>query len=181
MRRIIIAFLLCIFCTACSKEDLSTAIDFRAGLVQKGCHFEADIEADFGQTVQNFTLRCTAREDELQFEVLAPKSLSGITASVTESGGKITYDGMAMDFGLLANGNVIPAAAPAIIFDCWKNAYISSVGQEDSLYTATYEKDHDEKKLVVQTWFEKGLPICAEICYNQERVIKITIRDFSWA
>ena len=174
----IIAIVLCIFCTACSKEEISPAVDFRAELVQKDCHFIADIEADFGQTVQNFTLQCKTQEEELRFEVLEPESLSGITATVSDSGGTVTYDGMAMDFGLLANGNVIPAAAPAIIADCWKGAYISAVGREDDFYTVTYERDHDEKKLAVQTWFEKGLPISAEICYNQERVIKITIREF---
>lgn len=180
MRRIVIAILLCIFCTACSKEDISPAIDFRAELVQKGCSFTADVEADFGLTVQNFTLQCQTQEETLRFEVLAPESLSGITATVSNGGGTVTYDGMAMDFGLLANGNVIPAAAPAIIADCWKNAYISAVGADGEYYTATYERDHDQKKLVVQTWFEKGLPISAEICYNQMRVIKITFRDFSW-
>jgi len=173
-------FLPCIFLTACSKEDFSPAIDFRAELVQKGCSFTADVEADFGLTVQSFTLQCRTQEESMHFEVLAPESLSGITATVSADGGTVTYDGMAMDFGLLANGNVIPAAAPAIIADCWKNAYISAVGTDGEYYTVTYERDHEQKKLVVQTWFEKGLPISAEICYNQMRVIKITFRDFSW-
>jgi len=183
LRRIIIAFLLCLLCTACASEEevLSPAIDFRAEVVQNGgCSFVAQVEADFGQTVQMFTLQCQTNEnDELRFSVLAPETLAGISATVTEGGGTITYDGMAMDFGLLANGNVIPAAAPAIVSSCWTNAYIASAGNENSLYRATYEKNYDEKKLIVETWFEKGLPISAEICYNNERVIKITISDFS--
>ncbi len=161
---------------------LSPAIKFRTDLVQAGgCSFTALITADFGDTVQEFTLECmTDDSDRLHLTVIAPETLAGISATVSEAGGKITYDGMAMDFGLLANGNVIPAAAPAIVNACWTGAYIACGGDEDGLYRVTYEKDYDEKKLIVDTWFEKNLPICAEICYNDERIIKITISDFSF-
>lgn len=176
--------LLCFLLAGCAGEErsLSPAIQFRKELVQAGgCSFSADITADFGDTVQMFSMDCITDEtDALHLTVQEPKTLAGITATVSEYGGKLTYDGMAMDFGLLANGNVIPAAAPAIVTACWTGEYISFAGDDGDYYRATYEKNFDDKKLIVETWYEKGVPICAEICYNNERVIKITIRDFSF-
>ena len=111
----------------------------------------------------------------LRDEVLAR---TGITATVAADTGKLTYDGMALDFGLLANGNVVPAAAPAIAADCWLRQYISSAGYEDERYRVTYERDFDEKCLFVDTWFENAVPICAEVCYNGQRILKIQITEF---
>lgn len=184
MRRVFCFFLLCFLCTACASEEelLSPAIEFRTELVQAGgCSFTADVTADFTDSIQAFSLDCTSDDaDRVYMTVTAPETLAGITATATQDGGQITYDGMAMDFGLLANGNVIPAAAPAIIHTCWTGEYISSAGQEGELYRVTFEKDFDEKKLIVDTWFEKSIPICAEICYNGERIIKIAISNFSF-
>ena len=41
------------------------------------------------------------------------------------------------------------------------------------------EKDFDEKMLKVDTWFENGIPICAEVCYNNQRILNLTISDFT--
>lgn len=128
--------------------------------------------------MQNFSLQCTAdAEGTTRFTVLAPETLEGITATVTQQGGQITYDGMAMDFGLLANGNVSPAAAPALAANCWLSAYIVSAATGE----AVYQQDFDEKALTVTTWFENNIPIFAEVCYNQQRVLDMTLSDFAFA
>lgn len=184
MRRVIAVLAMCLFCVACAAEDkyISPALEFRTALIQaKGCSFVAEVTADFGKTVQIFTMDCESdAQDAFYLTVLEPETLKGITATVKESGGQITYDGLAMDFGLLANGNVIPAAAPAIVAACWTDEYISAAGEQGEEYRVTYEKNFDENRLIVDTWFKKGVPICAEICYNNQRIIKITIRDFSF-
>ena len=41
------------------------------------------------------------------------------------------------------------------------------------------QKDFDEKRLVTDTWFENGVPICAEVCYNGQRILKILISSFT--
>lgn len=175
--------LLC-FLTGCAGEQstLSEAIQFRADLVQAGgCSFTAEITADYGDTVQTFTLACDADgEGTTLLTLLAPETIAGITATVTDGGGTITYDGMALDFGLLANGNVIPAAGPALVATCWCKEYISSAGEEEGLYRVSYQKNFDEKALLIDTYFEKGIPICAEVCYNGYRVLKLTISDFAF-
>ena len=79
---------------------------------------------------------------------------------------------------LLANGEVTPAAAPALTALCWSAEYISAAGYEDELYRVTYEKGFDEKTLLVDTWFKNEVPIYAEVCYNEQRILRLTITDF---
>jgi hypothetical protein len=70
---------------------------------------------------------------------IAPETLAGITAAVDETGGTVTYDGLMMDFGLLANGRLAPAAGPAVVAYCWSSAYLAAGGEEDGRFRATYE------------------------------------------
>lgn len=184
MRRVLLVVFLCLLCVGCADEKraLSSAIAFRTELINaKGCSFNARITADFEDRVELFMLQCTAdSEGKFSFCVLEPETLKDICATVSEDGGTLTYDGMAMDFGLLADGNVIPAAAPALVFAAWRSDYISSGGTEENYYRATYERDFDSKKLIVDTWFEKRLPISAQICYNDHCIIQMEITDFSF-
>lgn len=160
---------------------LSPAIKFRAALVQAGgCAFHAEVTAESGETVDLFAMDCQADSDgTTRWVMTAPETIAGVTATVTDGGGTITYDGMAVEFGLLANGNVIPAAAPTLAATCWTGEYIAAAGDEDGRYRVTYEKNFDEKRLVLDTWFENGVPICTEVCYNHQRILKLTISEFS--
>ena len=173
---------ICLLLTGCGSAEnaLSSAIEFRTELVQAGgCSFEAQVTADFGDTLQEFTLDCDADEKgNTAFTVKKPETLEGITGCAAEDGGKITYDGMAMDFGLLADGRVTPAAAPAILASCWAKEYIASAGMEEECCRVTYEKGF-EKKLIVDTWFQNQVPIYGEVCYNGTEILKIEIADFS--
>ena len=183
MRRILALLILTALClSGCGGTEnlLAPAIEFRAALVQAGgCSFTARVTADDGEATEEFTLRCEAEETgAVRFEVAEPQTLAGITALVSADGGTITYDGMAMDFGLLANGNVIPAAAPALVLCCWRQEYLAAAGADETGYRATYEKDFDEKRLVVDTWFENGIPFYAEVCYNNQRILKLELSDF---
>lgn len=160
---------------------LEPAIEFRAALLQAGgCTFHAKIEADFGDRVELFAVDCDCSTDgTARLTITEPETLAGITAAVTERGGKITYDGMSVDFGLLANGNVIPAAAPVLTALSWYGEYISAAGWEDEVYRVTYEKDYDEKRLQIDTYFKNDLPFSSEVCYNNQRILKLDISDYS--
>ncbi len=182
MRRVFALVLLCLLLTGCGKEENVTneAVKFRADLVQAGgCSYQVKISADFGDSVEEFTLSCRSMADgTTDFTILAPETLEGITARVTDAGGKITYEGMGVDFGLLANDTLAPAAAPALLVACWSSEYIASAGFEGESYRASYEKGFDEKTLKVDTWFENNLPIYAEVCYNNSRILRLELSEF---
>ncbi len=176
--------MICALLCGCASETsvLEPAIEFRSALLQAGgCSFRAKIEADFGDRVEIFTVDCDYGADgTARLTIVEPETIAGITAAVTDGGGKITYDGMSVEFGLLANGSVIPAAAPALTAFCWSGEYIAAAGTEEDVYRVTYEKDYGEKRLQIDTYFKNDLPFFAEVCYNDQRILKLDISDYSF-
>lgn len=184
MRRCLAVLLLlcCLVGCAAGESTLAPAIAFRAALVQAGgCRFTAAITVDYGQRVQCFTLACDADgEGTTGITLLEPETVAGVTATVTDGGGRITYDGMALDFGLLANGDLIPAAVPCMLATCWMREYICDAGEHGTGCQVRYRKKIGEKELLLDTFFENGIPFLAEVCYNDSGILKIEISDFAF-
>ena len=188
MRRTLAAVLMTALCllTACgSKEtdELQAAMDFRAALLQaEGCPFTAAVTADYGDRSYEFTLDCVCRTDgTATVTVCAPQTIAGISASVQQAGAQLEFDGMALDFGTMADGTVSPVSAPIRLCQCWAQEYISAAGMEEENLRVTYEQGYDSETLTADTWFspENGVPIFAQICYNDQIILKMTLTDFS--
>lgn len=188
MRRRLAAVLTILLCllTACGSkesEELQAPMDFRTQLLQAGaCTFSASVTADYGDSVQVFDLHCDCKTDgTANLGITAPETICGITAQVAEGGGRLTFDGAAVSFGTLADGNIAPICAPSVLVAAWADAYICTAGAEGITRRITYEHGYDEERLLIDCWFdEKNIPICAEICYNNVTVLKIKIADFSF-
>lgn len=181
----VLMILLCLLSACGSKETdgLQAPMDFRAALLQAGtCTFQAQITADCGETVYEFKVDCTCSADgTASITVLEPQSIAGITARISENGNELVYDGMAVAFDALAGGNAAPVCAPSLAVDAWTNAYIRAAGKEGECLRVTYERGYDEEQLIIDCWFdEKNVPICAEICYNNQTVLKMEIETFSF-
>lgn len=183
MRKILSLFLtLCALLSACAagKSPIQPAVDFRSALVSAGgCTFTAEVRADFGDYVHDFTLEVAVRKDaSTRVRVVAPESIEGICATVTDAGGTVDFDGLALSFGLLAAERLSPIAVPAFAAACWMNAYIVSGGTQEGVDCATYRKNLGENEILVDTFLKKGVPICAEVCYNGKRIAQMVISDF---
>lgn len=183
MRRWMAVFALLLPLWGCSAQEnqLEEALHFRASLTQAGgCSFVGTITADFGDSVEQFTVSCRVSSDATtELTLLEPETLEGVTATVSADGGTVAYDGLMVEFGLLAQGNLIPAAAPAVVAGCWSSAYISSAAHDADGYRVTYERDYEEKRLTVDTFFKNGLPYYAEVCYNQACVLQLEISNYT--
>ncbi len=160
---------------------LSQAITFRGQILSAGgCSFCAEITADYGQEVHTFKLACDSDADgKVTFRVMEPDSIAEITGHMEGEEGAVTYDGLQLAFPLFVYDRVSPVAAPAIVVNCWLKAFILSAGASDGEYRVTYEKKIDEKVLLIDTYFEKNIPISADVCYNGSRIISLKISEFS--
>lgn len=181
----VLMILLCLLSACGSKEtaSLQTPMDFRAQLLEAGaCTFRAEITADYGDAVYQFTVDCECATDgTATVTVLEPQSIAGITARITAGGDELGFDTMAVAFEPLAGGKAAPVCAPSLTVDAWTNAYIRAAGQEGECLRVTYERGYDAEQLTVDCWFnEKNVPICAEICYNNQTVLKLDISQFSF-
>ncbi len=181
----VLTILLCLLSACGSKEtaSLQAPMDFRTQLLEAGaCTFQAEITADYGDSIYVFTVDCECLTDgTATVTVSEPQSIAGITAKITAGGDELVFDDMAVAFEPLANGNAAPVCAPSIAVDAWTNAYIRAAGQEGEWLRVTYERGYDAEQLIVDCWYdEKNIPICAEICYNDQTVLKLDISQFSF-
>lgn len=189
MRRCLIAILLAtiLLFSACAKDgqnsELQPAIDFRAKLLNAGgASFTAEVTADYGEEVYTFTLACRYQTDgKTEITVTAPDTLSGIRAQIENDTGRLTFFDTELTFGTLADGNITPLSAPAVLGRVWQSAYIAASGKEDKNLRVSYEDGNDTDQLLADTWFsQKGIPIYAELCYNEICVLRLNISDFSF-
>ena len=182
MRRWCLIFLLTLgLLTGCSgREDhLQPALDFRASLLQSGgCSFSCDVVADQGERCYQFSLDCGYRNGVGSLTLTAPKTVAGISAQVSDRSKGLEFEGVSLELGQLANGSVAPLSVPWLLGSAWESDFLESAGNDGAYYLATYLKDYEDEELTIQTWFEKQIPVFAEISYDGRRVLAITIRDF---
>lgn len=179
---IVLCLLLLCGCSGKQGEStLQSAIDFRAALLNaSSCSFSAQVTADYGDRVYEFSMDCVCTGGVTDITVTQPETISGITAQIANDTGAVTFDGTSLDFGTLANGNIVPLAVPAVVADSWTSAYIASAGVEEDAYRVRYERGYEDGQLLVDTWFslEKNIPIYAEVCYNDNCILQMKLSDF---
>ena len=184
LRRILSLCVVLVLLTGCKGEEslLAHGVSFRGSLVAAGgCSFRAHITADYGPEIQNFTLDCQSDGNGIvHFSVVDPETIAGITGTMEGEEGTITYDGLQLAFPLLVYDRISPVAAPAFVVHCWLKEFILSAGIHGEQYRVTYEKKIQDKVLLIDTYFEKDIPISAELCYNGYRILNIQITDFSF-
>ena len=184
MRRILVVpmMLACLLCTCCGRENsqMRDALKFREKQLGAGsCSFTAEIEADFGEKLHAFTLDCRYEDGAAQLTVTAPETLAGICAAVTDDSANLEFEGLALDYGTLANGNVAPLAAPWIWASAWERDYILSCGKDGEYLRVTILKGYNEEELTIDTWLKGEIPVFAEISHDGRRVLSMTLQDFT--
>lgn len=176
---------ICFLLSACggqtSDRNLQKALDFRTALMASaGCTFEAQVLADYGERVYDFTLQCEYVPDhEAKLTVISPDIISGICAVINSDGTNVEFDGASLDFGQMANGYVAPMKVPFLLGRAWCSEYIHSVGQDGDYLLVSYMMGYGDREIVAETWFaDDGTPIRCDISYAGTRCITVSISDF---
>lgn len=144
-----------------------------------GCGFVAQITADYGTEVDDFRMEVNSDADgNVAFEVIEPEPISGITGTVTRSGGALTFDDKILGFPMLAEGRLAPISAPWVLLKALRSGYISSVGKEGEQWRLTVLDSYEEDALVIDVWFENDWrPIHSEILFKGEKILTMALSD----
>lgn len=165
--------------TGCASKD-DEALSLREKLLNASlCSFQAEITADYGDTLCEFTLYCQSDDKgDLAFTVAAPESIQGITGNVSAGKGKLTFDGTGLSFPLLADGQLSPVSAPWVMLRAMRSGYLTSSGKEGPLTRLTIDDSFQEDPLQADIWLENGIPIRAELCFRGTKILSIQVREF---
>lgn len=176
----IICVLLCL--TGCAGEDsMDRALALRSRFQQSGgCTFQAEITADYGQTLHTFVLDCIADPmGSVGFTVVSPESISGITGEISVEGGKLTFDDKVLAFQTLAQGQINPVSAPWVIMRCLSAGYLTAAGEEEELLRLSINDSYEQDALHTDIWLDKNdLPVYGEILWEGRRILSVKVENF---
>lgn len=181
-KKLVFCVMICTVLSACAAKSAPTqsGLDLRTSLLEAGgCSFQAVIGADLGDRVYRFTVNCRyTAGGQTELTVLQPEELSGISATVAQDGVSVTFDSAELDFGPMANELVSPITACQVLGRCWTGGYLESGGTDGALERITCLDGYEEQELKVDTWLENGLPVYAEITFDNTRCLTLQLSDF---
>ena len=183
MKRTALVLILLLFLTGCASagKEIERGMALRSRLLSaEGCSFDAAVTADYGDKVYAFSLFCEGdSKGNLSFSVTEPESIAGITGSITDEGGKLTFDETALQFDLMADEHLSPVSAPWILLKTLRSGYLTSACMEESLLRLTIDDSYDEDALQLDIWLDAGdLPLRAEILFDERRILSIDVTNF---
>lgn len=183
MKRIILLLVPILLMTGCGADRLQEqALNLRSRcLGAQECSFRVEITADYIDTVEEFTLECTAdSEGVVSFTVVEPEEIQGITGSVSGEEGALTFDDQVLAFPLMADEHLSPVSGPWILMKALRSGYIQSYVEEDGLLHLTMNDSYADDALTVDVWVQDGIPVAAEISWLGKRAVSMEIEELTF-
>ena len=182
MKRVISILIFILFLTGCgdNSSDLNQILSLRQDIVSaKGCSFSVEIIADYQTNCYVFRMDCASDDSgNLNFTVTAPDTISGITGSISQEGGKLTFDDRYLVFAPLADGQITPVSAPWLFLKALRTGYISGCTDEESM-TVMFQDTYQNDPLDISVTFTADKhPQNVEIFWQGRRVVTMTVENF---
>lgn len=166
---------------ASNNKPLEQGMEFRSRLLSaQGCQFSAVITADYGDEVYTFSTDCRADSTgEIAFCVSQPETLSGISGTVSDTGGTLTFEDTALCFPLLADDQLSPVSAPWIFLKTLRSGCLTSACMEEEWLRLCVDDSYQEDALRLDIWMnEERMPVRSDILYDGKRILSLEIENF---
>jgi len=170
--------------TGCSIENapIDRALSFRSDLLSgEGCSYGAEVTADYGDELYVFSMDCrgTAGGD-VTFTVTGPEVISGISGTVSNDGGTLTFEDTTLHFGLLTDDQLSPVSGPWIFLRTLRSGCISSACVEEQLLHITADDSYADDALTLDIWLDgENRPVGADVLYDGKRILSMKIENFT--
>lgn len=183
MKRFGAIILLVLFLSGCggTSGEMNRCLVLRDKLLKESCSFETKITADYADKLYHFTMDCKAdAQGNLSFTVKEPETISGITGRITGEGGELTFEGTALSFPLMADGQVTPVSAPWLLVKTLRRGFLSSTGKEGDFLRLCMDDSYREDALHLDIWLNgEDVPAKAEILYGGRKILSLEVTSFT--
>ncbi len=184
MKRIAVVLCVLLLLTGCSgkNQELDRAMNLRSKILAKAVSFDAQVTADYGNKSYTFTMNCKAdNQGNLTFTVIEPELISGITGTVSATGGKLKFDDIALAFELMADGQFSPVSGPWILMKTLRSGYLTSCNREGDTYRISIDDSYNDDALHLDIWLSgDDIPIRGEIMWKGRRLLTIDVKNFTF-
>lgn len=168
----------------CSKEQAAEErfLAFRESVQDCYLVLDAEITADYGETVESYTIASRETTEGTDLEVLAPEEVEGIRASTDGEAYTLSYDGAILGVGPLTASGVTPLSALPVLADALCNAHVERCWEEvyNGRETLAVSLCIDETTTATLWLAADDLTPCfAELAENGKTVLFYTVTNWS--
>lgn len=180
-----------LFLTGCSgraniSEGEKLALEIRSEfLAASSCTAKAEVTADYGQRVYQYSLDITASEEETVLVLTQPDTVAGITARIMKETGWLEYDGLSVETGPLNDEGLTPVSAVPTLLEAARSGYMTSCMLEEESGLLRVDCGDPEKVpgqgMEMTLWFDRNSHelLRGEIMNDGIRVINCTFSQFT--
>ena len=185
MKRLIAVFLmLFVLCGCSSNSALDSAMKLREKLLNgNGCEFQAIITADYGDKLYSFSVACKAdTAGRVDFTVLKPESIQGISGYISADGGNLTFDDEVLSFAMIADGQITPVSAPWLFIRTLQGGYIKGCATTEEGMHLQIDDSYLEDAMQVDVFTDSSIiPTRTEFLWRGRRILSMDIECFTFA
>lgn len=144
---------------------------------------QAQVNADYGQRVYDFTLSVTWDGEETTVAIREPEMLAGVTARITGDEGTLEYEDLSLETGFLDEDGLSPVSALPALIEAARSQYIDRCTLTDGMLEV-HCADPEQKPGTgreVTLWFDSQTHAltAGEISQDGRRVIACEVTEFS--
>ncbi len=164
-----------------SNSDEQTALNLRAALQQAGgCRFVSEIHADCAGRLYDFSLEFSSDGETDTVTVLAPETIEGVSATVSEDGMHLVFEDVLLDFGMGESALSTPLLQPYLMTQCLISAYIAYTADTQNGTAVRYYYGYEEDRLEIEVVLDRAslTPKTCEIYQDGQVILSAEITDF---
>jgi len=173
--------------TACGSRGNQTPTDRALALRGQylsagGCTARMRVTADYGQRVYTYVVDAQVRGGETVLTVRQPEEIAGITAHLQQGESFLSYDGVMLETGPLAEDGLTPLSALAALLEAVRSGFIDSCGtQGEELYILCRDPaDPPGDGRETGLWFGMdGCLLRGEVSVDGRRVVQCEFEEFA--
>lgn len=176
-RLVLLPLLFCLLLSACGNAALDRFQAFSARLNQsEALTFTAELTASYPDRQAQFTLRYSLEDGVQRVTVLAPDSISGISARLEAGKSTLEYDGLILDTGDLDAFGLTPMSALPLLTEAMKRGHADAFWTEEGMDGVELLYDDTVRARV---WFDaEGLPCRCEIQCGETVPVSCEIKNW---
>ena len=120
------------------QKTLDLALTIRGEyLAMTQCAARAELTADYGQRIYDYTLDVAGTAEELTLTVTEPDLIAGITARVKPGESFLVYDDLVLETGPLTDAGLSPMSAIPAMLEQLRGGYLMAWSLEDGILRIT--------------------------------------------
>lgn len=180
---------LCLLLTSCGDAGEESSASLRDRYREmSGCTMEAAIVCDQEGMEWEASLRCEyVPGGESVVEVLAPETIAGVKAVISDSDWSLEYEGECLNAGAISSEGISPAACLPRLMNALRDGWLLEENEESwnevpCLRLCVDQSGTQNGKIVSTIWLRQddGMPLRGEISVDGEIILTAEFTSFAF-